>query len=87
MIEASRSVESKVMEHEGFYKELIRNNMLVEIEIRRILQEMCNQQQANERLSKELEQKLGEVRRQDFRFKSKCSIFLTTRIKVSEHFA
>lgn len=65
LTEASRSVESKIMEHEGFYKELIRNNMFVEIEIRQILREMCNQQLTNERLSLELEQKLGEVSKQN----------------------
>jgi len=61
LTEVSRKVESETMEYESFYKEQIRNNMQVEIEIRRILRDICNQQLLNEKLSQDLDRKSGEV--------------------------
>ena len=61
LAEVSRNVESETMEYESFYKEQIRNNMQVEIEIRRVVRDICNQQLVNEKLNQDVERKSGEV--------------------------
>lgn len=61
LMEVSRNVESEMLERECFYKEQVRNNMEVDIQIRYILRELCNQQQMNDKLRREMDVKTNEV--------------------------